>query len=441
MIESPSTSPINRKTVPEPFNCEPMAKHHAPHPPALYNPIYVRLSASNFLMISSMGCGLVYPLFILDFGGTKSDIGLLMGSMSLAAVLCRPLVSELIDRFGRMRSYVAGCLLMGVASGLHVFLQKPVETIFPVLLGLRLVYGIGSGLALVAGLTWAADIIPAARFNEGIGMFGATGLLGIAVGPLTAEWIIYRFGFPAMFISAGVISLGALAISLGIPDGYRAAAQTLRKSFLQMVRHPPLLRITLVGLCFGFGFAAHGSFVAPYARSQELYVSTYFLAYSAAAIVARLTMGRVADRIGETRLLPYALLLAGIGFSSVMWAHTRLGLCLAGLVTGLGHGVVFPSMLALAIRPIAAQNRGKANGVFTGGVDGGIFLGAVMLGFIGEHLGYQALFASAGGALFAGLAIYWTTSRYADPGYAVARHPQDKKSLREERAAHCDRPC
>ena len=374
---------------------------------------YVLLSLANFLMIAGVGCSLVYPLFLLHFGGTKSDIGILMGVMSLASVLCRPLISELIDRFGRSRCYMGGCLVMASVNFLHLFLQSPIDVTFMVLMGMRLLFGIGFALAMVAALTWASDLIPATRFNEGIGLFGAVGLMGMAVGPMVAEGIIYRFGFPAMFTSAGLIFTLTLLVSRWVNDTYLLAPVPARESFFQTLGNPRLLRITLIALCFGVGFAAHGSFVAPYARSLNLFAATYFLAYSAAAIAARLSIGRVADRIGETRLIPIALIFTGVGFTSLIWVHSPMGLCLSGLVTGTGQGVLFPSMLALAIRPFAAHNRGKANGVFTGGVDGGIFIGAVLLGYIGEHWGYCALFAMAGTALFTGLALFWTSSRSA----------------------------
>jgi MFS family permease len=382
---------------------------------ALYSKPFSVLALSNFLMISGVGCNLVYPLFILHIGGTKSDIGILMGAMSLAAVACRPWASELIDRVGRFRSYGLGCGLMALVSLLHIGFQQPLAAVFWPLLGLRLVFGVGFALAMIAGLTWAADLIPPSRFNEGIGLFGVTGLLGIALGPMAAEGIIHRFGFPQMFVFAGLITGGALLIALGAKDAYSRSAPSSRDSFFQTLRQGPLLRITIIALCFGFGFAAHGSFVAPYAQSQSLLVSTYFMAYSAAAIAARLSVGRIADRIGERRLIPYALILTGAGFGSLIWAQSPSGLCLSGLITGLGHGVLFPSMLAVAVCPVAPHNRGKANGVFTGGVDSGVFLGSVMLGIIGQHLGFSALFATAGAALLLGLGIFWVTTRRACP--------------------------
>ena len=81
-------------------------------------------------------------------------------------------------------------------------------------------------------------------------------------------------------------------------------------------------------------------------------------------------------------------------------------LILSGLLSGCGHGFLFPSLNSLAIRNEPIAIRGKITGVFTGGIDAGAFIGAVLLGYIGEWAGFQALFLAAGLALLGGLGIY-----------------------------------
>jgi predicted MFS family arabinose efflux permease len=73
---------------------------------------------------------------------------------------------------------------------------------------------------------------------------------------------------------------------------------------------------------------------------------------------------------------------------------------------GCGHGFLFPCLNALAIRNEPINIRGKINGVFTGGLDGGIFLGSIVLGYIGEWVGFRALFLAAGISILPGLWIY-----------------------------------
>jgi predicted MFS family arabinose efflux permease len=77
-------------------------------------------------------------------------------------------------------------------------------------------------------------------------------------------------------------------------------------------------------------------------------------------------------------------------------------LALSGLVTGCGHGLLFPSINALAIRNEPAETRGKATGIFTGSIDAGAFAGSIALGYIGDLAGFQALFLVASLAFLVG---------------------------------------
>jgi predicted MFS family arabinose efflux permease len=81
-------------------------------------------------------------------------------------------------------------------------------------------------------------------------------------------------------------------------------------------------------------------------------------------------------------------------------------LALSGLVSGCGHGFLFPCLNSLAIRNEPISIRGKITGVFTGGIDAGAFVGSVILGYIGEWAGFRVLFFAAGLALLAGLGAY-----------------------------------
>jgi len=50
--------------------------------------------------------------------------------------------------------------------------------------------------------------VPEERLNEGIGMFGVTGLTGLAIGPVISEIIISQFGFSVFFLAATGMGAG-----------------------------------------------------------------------------------------------------------------------------------------------------------------------------------------------------------------------------------------
>ena len=63
-------------------------------------------------------------------------------------------------------------------------------------------------------------------------------------------------------------------------------------------------------------------------------------------------------------------------------------------------------MNAFALRHEPKGIRGKVNGIFTGGIDAGVFSGSIILGYVGEWCGFQTLFLLVGVSLFGGFVIY-----------------------------------
>ena len=60
----------------------------------------------------------------------------------------------------------------------------------------------------------------------------------------------------------------------------------------------------------------------------------------------------------------------------------------------------------MAVRDEPYAVRGKVTGIFTGGIDAGVFCGALILGVIGEMAGFTALFICAGLIVLSGLYLF-----------------------------------
>ena len=379
---------------------------------AIFTKPFINIAVTNLLSNVANGMFFVFPLFVLHVGGGKTDIGMLMGTTSLAAVLFRPWVSNLVDQFGRKKTLLFGCFMMAAVCLLHILFQQEISSVYLILLGLRLLFGVGWAMCFVGAFTLATDMIPQSRFNQGIGIFGITNLIGLAIGPILAEWLTRQMSFSAMFFVGALVFIASACCALPIVDRYVSPARRDTGSFFSVLNNLSLLKHTLIALLLGFSLAAHAGFVTPFAAEMGLRVGLYFAAYSAMAILSRFAGGRLADNIGADRILPYALLLTAIGFILLVFVDSTPALILTGMVTGFGHGVTSPCVMSLALRSISSQHRGKANGLFTGGFDTGIFAGSLILGVIGERFGYDTLFISAGASLVMAVIIsrIWRTA-------------------------------
>ncbi len=366
------------------------------------------MALANFAAAASFGVFFLFPLVIETYGGSEADIGLIMGIFALAATLCRPWVAELIDRLGRKHSYTIGSSLMTLLPFAYLALGNNLSDIYLLLLLLRVVHGVGLALCFTACFTYVADIVPPARLNEGIGMFGISGLVGLAVGPALAELALDRWGEPALFFTASGLAAVGFFCHLPLAETLTRGIAASRVSFFSVLRRPKMVLVSVLAVLFGFGLAAAGNFVAPLAEERNIvFVSLYFLCYSAAAVLVRLVGGRLADRFGERRIVPYALSITGGGLLSLTLVHGQFALAAAGLAAGCGHGLLYPALNSWAIRDEPVTVRGKVTGIYTGALDAGNFSGSVMLGLIGEWCGLSVLFMVAGGALLMGLLVLW----------------------------------
>jgi MFS family permease len=373
----------------------------------VYTPAFWAMALANLCHTASFSAFFLLPLYILDHGGNQGDIGIVMGVFAMASAICRPWVAEMIDRIGRKRSYTLGSLLMVASPFLYLCIQDPLGASYPLLLLVRIIHGVGLAICFTAVFTFMADILPQDRLNEGIGMFGISGLIGIALGPIVAEATLTHFGFPGLFVVAGGLASVALLAHQPLQESGSAHKPSDQATFFGLLKREKFIVVGLLSLLFGFGLAGTGNFVAPLAEERGLgFISIYFFCYSGGAIAVRFIGGKLADEVGERTILPYSVLLYMAGILLLPFTYSQLFLCFAGILSGIGHGLLFPLLNTMAVRNEQESIRGKATGIFTGGLDTGIFAGSFILGYIGDWFGLNALFICAGLTMAVALVLF-----------------------------------
>jgi len=374
----------------------------------LYTPAFWAMALANLCHTASFSAFFLLPLYILEHGGNQGDIGVVMGIFALASAISRPWVAEMIDRIGRKRSYTLGSILMLASPFLYLGIQDPLGSAYLPFLLLRALHGVGLAICFTSVFTFIADILPQDRLNEGIGMFGISGLIGIAIGPILAEIMLEHFGFAGLFIVAGILSGISLIIHQPLKESApRGEEESDPTTFFGLFRREKFIVVGLISLLFGVGLAGSGNFVAPLAEERNLgFISAYFFCYSGGAITIRFVNGWLSGKFGENRILPYSIVLYMAGLLLLPLAYNQAVLCVAGILSGIGHGLLFPLLNTMAVRDESASIRGKATGIFTGGIDSGIFAGSLILGYIGDWFGLNVLFLCAGLSMTIALIIF-----------------------------------
>ncbi|WP_339209653.1 MFS transporter [Paenibacillus sp. FSL K6-3182] len=323
------------------------------------------------------------PLFIKQLGGNESQVGLAMGAFMLSAVILRPLVGGLLDRFGRRPFIIWGLILFILAMYLYNWVGG-----IAVLLGLRILHGMSWALSTTATMTAITDMIPSTRRGEGMGWFSTSMTLAMAIGPMFGIWVAQNRSYSDLFLIAVLLSAGALLLMLGAKMPFQPKAGTRKIELFENSVLPVAASVFFLFIAYG-GIT---TFVPLFAESIQVNSGSFFLAFAATLALSRPISGKLSDRYGEIFVIVPALVITFGALIVLSLSSGLMGVLLSAILYGIGFGSAQPALQAATIR-LAHPNRiGVANASISTANDLGIGLGAIILGSVSQYASYKVLF-------------------------------------------------
>ncbi len=156
------------------------------------------------------------PVYAKELGATRTDLGLLTAVSLIPFTLAQPVAARLTERTGFRATVVAGLALSGLMT-----LATPLATSFVSLTVLQLIAGLGRGLLGVSLMSLAILSVDQRERATAMGVYQAVYAIGMFLGPLAGGFIGEQAGLGAVFVTTGVISLGAaLAAQLTLRARY-----------------------------------------------------------------------------------------------------------------------------------------------------------------------------------------------------------------------------
>src|SRR5699024_8758286 len=125
--------------------------------------------------------------------------------------LFRPYAGHALETKGRGPIYLFGIALFIISIGSFGFI-----TSILLLMIVRVVQGIGWGFSTTASGTIATDLIPPERRGEGLGYYGLSGNIALAIGPGLGLTLVGIISFQTLFLISAACGVIALIMSLNI---------------------------------------------------------------------------------------------------------------------------------------------------------------------------------------------------------------------------------
>jgi len=375
------------------------------------------------------------PLYLSEnFHATKDVIGLVLSGYTITALLFRPFSGYVVDTFSRKT------VLMVCYAAFAIFfagyLAAGTLLLFTIV---RTLHGGPFGALTVANSTVAIDVLPSSRRNEGIGYYGLSNNLAMAIAP-TIGIFIYRWShsFELLFWLALIIAVGGMMVDSTVKLKNRANERAARnkepRRKLSLDRFF-LLKGWLLGanmVFFGFCFGVLSNYLAIYSK-EVLGITggtgTYFMLCSIGLILSRIQGGKALRKGRLTHNAAEGMVISLVGYtlfifmptlaahlattSSIVSAQwlTLTGYYGSALLIGLGNGHMWPAFQNMMINVAQHNQRGTANSTILIAWDIGMGIGILMGGVVAEHLGYSVAFWMVALVNALGVSLYFVRTR------------------------------
>ena len=375
----------------------------------LWNSEYIKVMICNFLLFFSFY--LLTPLLPIyldqQFDANKDMIGLVLSGYVVATLLVRPFSGFIVDCFNRKKvlTLCFFCFFIVFAG----YVGAGTLLMFAIV---RTIHGLPFGATTVANSTVAIDGLPSSRRNEGLGFYGLSNNIAMAIAP-TAGIYIYSItnNFSLLFWLSFFVAMAGYLLSTHVRLPRRELKTDKPKLSLDhfFLSRAWLLAINIMlfGLCWG----VMSNYVAIYGKEKlDITDGTglFFMILAIALVVARI-IGRRQLRAGRlTQNCTLGVILSSVGYvlfamSGVwgVWCYYA-----SAMFIGLGNGQMYPAFLNMFVKMARHDQRGTANSSILISWDLGMGLGILVGGVIAEYIGFTEAFAVAAAMQIAGALLF-----------------------------------
>ncbi|MCE2527209.1 MAG: MFS transporter [Actinomycetia bacterium] len=298
-------------------------------------------------------------------GVSIAAIGWVQGSAVIPGIVCSALIGFLADRFGAKR-VVLTCVAIFTAFGAAGFFA----TSFWVLLGLRMLQGVGTSGVLGLSISLIGELVEDERDRtRALGLNLAFIYIFQMVVPVAsgvlAEGGVFR---PFLLYLAGVpIAIWALRLEVGRPKGTasspfrhaREARDEMRRR-RTMVDTLGLIAVSILSMVVlhGIAFTAIPLLLNEVFGTNSAVRGVVISAFQVGAIVTTLAVVRMFSSRISGRVMSVGIWLMSIGLALVFVAGSPMLVAVGLAISGAGFGLVYTLAQRDAIASVSLAYRG-----------------------------------------------------------------------------------
>ncbi len=358
--------------------------------------------------------GPAIPDILEAFDQPDTSAGLFVAAGTLPGIVMAPVIGVLADRHGR-RAVLVPCL---AAFGVFGLLSALAPS-FPVLLGLRVLQGLGSAGLINLAVVLIGDHWSGIDRARRVGQNAAVLTLSLAVFPPIGGLLTEIGGWRLSFAPYAIGLVTAVLIWHRLAPARPSEVVLLRDQLggaRAAARHRDVLGSISIGfvlfmLIFGLFLTA-----LPVHLEREFGLGAgwrglVIAAPSVTSTFAALRLGRVRARLGASGLLVVSACCFIAGFVVIGLADVLPLLVVGALIYGAGEGLCIPTLQDVVAGSAPPSQRGAVVALWVGAARAGQTVGPLAAGATYGAFGTGTTFV-LGGGLAAGILVTQLVGRF-----------------------------
>ena len=359
------------------------------------------ISLASIYGLRMLGMFLILPIFAiyaqtLEGGDNHTMVGLALGAYGLTQVLLQLPFGIASDKYGRKKVIYIGMLIFVIGS----VVAAMGTDIITVIIG-RSIQGAGAVSAVVMALV--ADSTREEHRTKAMatigGTIGVTFALSLVAGPILNESI----GVSGIFWMTAILAIFAIGVvKFLVPDPvnsrFHSDAETAPDKIKDILRNTQLLRLN-----FG-AFSLHAAqmamfVVVPFAliETSGMSVNQHWIVYLPVLTISFVLM-LPAIIYGEKRAKLKPVFISAVAimlFAQILFAvniHHFWGVVTALFFYFIAFNLLEATLPSLISKMAPAASKGTAIGIHNTAQSLGVFVGAVVGGFLSGSYGFSSVF-------------------------------------------------
>ena len=380
------------------------------------------------------------PFLVFDMTGSNTWVGAAAFTMLIPAVFLAPVAGVVADRFARQKVMIITLAVNTVICAGFAALQMTGQLTPWRIVGLNLVIGIALGIQASSWLALVPLLVPGSSLLSAIRLNSAQFTASRAIGPLTGAGLLALVGPGSVFVT-NAVTYGLLMVVIATmrPRQVTPPARQRIRAFLAagvayVRRRSSLRQAILTGFVMAYFGGALVHLAAGLASEDygvgETGLAGLITAAGVGSVIGSALIIGYGDRFDRSALARLGLALyASAALLAVVTTSYPVGL--AGyFLSGVAHVCVAISLNSAVQSQVAEAMRGRTMSLYVMGIFGGWPTGALVGGWLGDHLGLRLVFGINGIVLalfLVSITVRWEGLRALDSNVdTVDRAPRDQ---------------